>query len=125
MDSLNKHKNANLKYYEMGATVLQVAKQAWKIYVNRNTPEMVDDKRLLLSHIFSNTTINGKNIEVSYHKAFKIIFDRVHEALIEKTNPKKTFEPPKKPVDKEKSRACGSAHPIWLRRQDSNLRPSA
>ena len=114
MDSLNKHKNANLKYYEMGATVLQVAKQAWKIYVNRNTPEMVDDKRLLLSHIFSNTTINGKNIEVSYHKAFKIIFDRVHEALIEKTNPKKTFEPPKEPVDKEKSRAFGSAHPIWL-----------
>ncbi len=124
MDSLNKHKNANLKYYEMGATVLQVAKQAWKIYVNRNTPEMVDDKRLLLSHIFSNTTINGKNIEVSYHKAFKIIFDRVHEALIEKTNPKKTFEPPKKPVDKEKSRAFGSAHPIWLRHLDSNQEPT-
>ncbi len=59
-------------------------------------------------------TINGKNIEVSYHKAFKIIFDRVHEALVEKTNPKKTFEPPKEPVNKGKTPAFADAHPIWL-----------
>lgn len=75
---------------------------------------MVDDKRLLLSHIFSNTTINGKNIEVSYHKAFKIIFDRVNEALNEKTDPNKTFEPPKEPVDKGKTPAFADVNPIWL-----------
>jgi hypothetical protein len=41
MDSLNKHKNANLKYYDMGSTFLQMAKEARKIYVNRSTIGMV------------------------------------------------------------------------------------
>ncbi|HWC58005.1 MAG TPA: recombinase family protein [Candidatus Paceibacterota bacterium] len=116
MDSLNKHQNANLKYYEMGVTVLEVAQQAWKIYQNRTAPEMIDDKRLLLSLIFSNATIDGKNIDVSYHKAFKIIFDRVHEALGEKLPENKTFEPPKKPVNKGKTPAFADVNPIWLPR---------
>lgn len=114
LDSLNKHKDANLKYYEMGETVLQVAKKAWKIYINRDKQEMVDDKKLLLSLIFSNTTLNGKKVEVSFHKAFKIIFDRVGELMGEKIDQNKIFEHLNKPVNKEKSRAFGSAHPIWL-----------
>jgi len=84
LDSLNKHKDANMKYFEMGVTVLQMAKQAWKIYINRDKLEMVDDKKLLLSLIFSNTTLNGKKVEDSFHKAFKIIFDRVGERLWER-----------------------------------------
>jgi len=115
LDNLNKHKDANLKYFEMGVTVLQVAKQAWKIYINRNKVEMVDDKKLLLSLISSNTTLNGKKVEVSLHKAFKIIFDRVGELMGEKIDQNKIFEHLNKPVNKEKSRAFGSAHPIWLR----------
>ena len=107
----------------MGVTVLQVAKQAWKIYINRNKTEMVDDKKLLLSLIFSNTTLNGKKVEVSFHKAFKIIFDRVGELMGEKIDQNKIFEHLNKPVNKEKSRAFGSAHPIWLGRRDSNPRP--
>ena len=124
LDSLNKHKDANLKYFEMGVTVLQVAKQAWKIYINRNKTEMVDDKKLLLSLIFSNTTLNGKKVEVSFHKAFKIIFDRVGELMGEKIDQNKIFEHLNKPVNKEKNGRFASVHPIWLRGQDSNLRPS-
>ncbi len=114
LDGLNKHKNANLKYYDMGSTFLQMAKEARRIYLNRSTIEMVDDKKQLLSLLFSNPIINGKKVEISYQKAFKMVFERVTQMLGENTDENTTFEPLKKPVDKEKSRAFGSAHPIWL-----------
>ena len=125
MDSLNKHKNANLKYYDMGSTFLQMAKEARKIYVNRSSIEMVDDKKLLMSLLFSNSTINGKKVEISYHKAFKMVSARVMQMLGEKIDEKKTFEPPKEPVNKGKTPAFADVHPIWLREQGSNLRPIA
>ncbi|MBI1961051.1 MAG: hypothetical protein HYS43_02140 [Candidatus Liptonbacteria bacterium] len=112
LDSLNRHRNANLKYFEMGVAVLQVAKEARKTYLEPH--RTVEQKRTLLSFLFSNPKINGKNVEVSYQKAFKLIHDRVQQELSEKNIEKNTFEPAKKPVDKEKSRAFGSAHPIWL-----------
>ncbi|PIT88828.1 MAG: hypothetical protein COU29_00410 [Candidatus Magasanikbacteria bacterium CG10_big_fil_rev_8_21_14_0_10_36_32] len=43
-----------------------------------------------------------------------MIFDRVSEITGEKMDEKTIFELTKKPVNKEKSRAFGSAHPIWL-----------
>ena len=122
LDSLNKHRNASLKYFEMGVTVIEIAKQAREIYLNpRRT---VEQKRMLFSFLFSNPKINGKNIEISYQKPFDLILGTVNEALSEKNTDKNTFEPPKEPVDKEKSRAFGSAHPIWLRDLDSNQEPS-
>ena len=106
----------------MGVTVLEIAKQAREIYLNpRRT---VEQKRMLFSFLFSNPKINGKNIEISYQKPFDLILGTVNEALSEKNTDKNTFEPPKEPVDKEKSRAFGSAHPIWLRDLDSNQEPS-
>ena len=64
--------------------------------------------------LFLNTKINGEKTEISYHKAFKMIFDRGSEITHEKLDEKTIFELTKKPVDKEKSRAFGSAHPILL-----------
>ncbi|MBI3335517.1 MAG: hypothetical protein HY001_03405, partial [Candidatus Portnoybacteria bacterium] len=122
LDSLNRHRNANLKYFEMGVAVLQIAKEARDTYLKpRRT---VEQKRTLLSFLFSNPKINGKNVEVSYQKAFKLIHDRVQQELSEKNTEKITFELPKKPTNKEKSAAFRDTHPIWLRGQDSNLEPS-
>ena len=108
-------KNANLKYYDMGSTFLQMAKEARKIYVNRSSIEMVDDKKLLMSLLFSNSTINGKKVEISYHKAFKMVSARVMQMLGEKIDEKNTFEPPKEPVNKGKTPAFADVNPIWLR----------
>ena len=98
----------------MGVTVLQVAKLACRIYINRSEKEMVDDKRLLLSLLFSNATLNGKIAQVSFHKAFKIIFDHVGELIGEKINQKKIFERLIQPVNKGKTPAFTDVHPIWL-----------
>jgi len=108
----------------MGGTILEIAKQAWRIYTNRynlknpSDDDMVNEKRLLLSLLFSNTKINGDKTEISYQKPFQMIFDRVSEITHEKLDEKTIFELTKKPVDKEKSRAFGSAHPIWLPKLD-------
>ncbi len=99
-------------------------KEARKIYVNRSTIDMVDDKKVLLSLSFSNSTINGKKVEISYHKAFKMVSARVMQMLGEKVDEKKSFEPPKEPVNKGKTPAFADVHPIWLPGQGSNLRPS-
>ena len=81
---------------------------------------MVDDKKLLMSLLFSNSTINGKKVEISYHKAFKMVSARVMQMLGEKIDEKNTFEPPKEPVNKGKTPAFADVNPIWLRGWDSN-----
>ena len=77
--------------------------------MNRSTIETVDDKKQRLSLLFSSPIINGKKVEISYQKAFKMVFERVSQMLGENTDENTTFEPLKKPVDKEKSRAFGHA----------------
>ena len=117
LDSLNRHRNANLKYFEMGVAVLQIAEEARDTYLKpRRT---VEQKRTLLSFLFSNPKINGKNVEISYQKAFKLIHNRVQQELSEKNTKKSTFEPAKKPTNKEKSAALRDTHPIWLRTVNS------
>ncbi|OGC86651.1 hypothetical protein A2949_00120 [Candidatus Adlerbacteria bacterium RIFCSPLOWO2_01_FULL_54_21b] len=98
-----------------------MAKEARKIYVNRSSIEMVDDKKLLMSLLFSNSTINGKKVEISYHKAFKMVSERVMQMLGEKIDEKKTFEPPKEPVNKGKTPAFADVNPIWLPRRVQKL----
>lgn len=56
----------------------------------------------------------ARKLRFNTTKAFKMVSDRVMQILGEKVDEKKTFEPPKKPVDNEMSRALGSAHLIWL-----------
>lgn len=122
MDSLNRHKNANLKYFEMGIAVLDVAKSARDIYLSPN--RTVDDKRTLLSFLFSNPTINNGNITISYRKPFDIVHNRLQELMTLEKTEKRKFEPPKKPVNKGKNTASRDACPVKLRWQDSNLRPT-
>lgn len=89
---------------------------AREIYLNpRRT---VEQKRLLLSHIFSNPKINGKNVEISYQKPFQMILNTVSEAISDQSTDKNTFEPPKEPVNKGKTPAFADVHPIWLNYKD-------
>ena len=49
---------------------------SFKLVVQISQTSM-DDKKLLMSLLFSNSTINGKKVEISYHKAFKMVSERV------------------------------------------------
>lgn len=112
MDGLNRHKNANLNYYEVGVAILNVVLKARKMYLN---PERtVEEKRTLISLLFEAPKIDNGKIEISYRKPYNVVHQRLQELLLlEKTRNKK-FEPPKKPTNKEKSAALGDTCPVLL-----------
>jgi len=113
MRNLESHQNANLKYYEMGITVLELIKNAGEIYLDPNrTPE---EKRVLMSFIFENLRIKDGKIIPNYKQPFAILMEKVTEYHNDNDPNFTTIEPEKSPMNKEKSRAFGSAHPIWLR----------
>ncbi len=112
MRNLESHQNANLKYYEMGITVLELIKNAGEIYLDLNrTP---DEKRVLMSFIFENLRIKDGKFVANYKQPFGILMEKLTEYHDDDDPNFTTIEPEKMPMDKEKSRAFGSAHPIWL-----------
>ncbi len=122
MASMESHKNANLKYYDMGMTVLEVIKYANEIYTHKDrTPQQ---KRLMLDVFFQNFIVNNGELEMTFKWPYQEFRSRL-EAL--PPNFEKNFatiEPSKEPVNKRESRAFGSACPIWLRHLDSNQEPT-
>ena len=76
-------------------------------------------RKIILSALGSNLLLKGKKLEIDVQNALMPMMLVSSGAKI-KTG---TFEPVKTGTNKEKSGAFGSAHPIWLRGQDSNLQP--
>lgn len=88
------HNNANAKYYEFGPNVLELARRSGEIFSNPN--RTIEQRRNLLSQLFSNLTLNGEKLEVNYDKAFAKLLEYVpewNEAV-------KKFELDKNSVDK-------------------------
>ena len=117
LDNLSKQKDASLKYYEVGVTILEVAKRAYDIYHSpRRTPEQ---KRRLLSFLFESMKIDGKQILTQYHLPFSLIAG-VSEKIAVGMTTNYTFELAKLPVNKGKTPAFADVHPTCLRDLDSN-----
>lgn len=121
LDNLNKQKDASLKYYEVGVTILEVAKRAYDIYRSpRRTPEQ---KRRLLAFLFNDLKIDGKQVITQYHLPFSLIAG-VSEKVAVGITTNYTFELAKNRATKGKTRASARVHPTWLRGSDSNRRPT-
>lgn len=121
-NSIDSHLNANLKYYEMGITVIEVVKHAKAIY-ERMGPNKLEDKRMMLALIFENLKIENGEFMPTYRKPYQMIVSHLG-AFQAKIEPKiKTIEPPKKPMNKRESSGFAAACPTWLRGWDSNPRP--
>ena len=99
LESLQKLNQGNTKYYEAGYAIHELACRAQAIYLSpKASPE---DKRLLLSYVFSNLTENADKIKGNYTLAFEFLmewmpklnrsFER-EKNLIDKTQ-KGTFVP--------------------------------
>lgn len=103
------------KYYMTGIAIHNLASNASKIYQSPETT--IEEKRLLLSHIFSNLTLKDRKIEVKYTLAFEFLAE-----WAPKLNA--TFEPRENLSIKGKRDAFTSPCPVLLRGSDSNRRPS-
>ena len=115
LDSLNKLGEARTKYYEVGYAVHELALHAKKIYQSERTK--TEDKRLLLSYIFSNITLNEGKLKPNYTMAFEFLLKWM--PMINNT-----FEQAEMSLNEAKTALLGRVSATELPRQDSNLQPS-
>ncbi len=114
LSELQKLNNDNNLYYEAGYAIHLLASKAKEIYQSEKAT--VEEKRLLLSYVFSNQTLKDRTLAVNYTPAFEFLAKWV--PLLNRS-----FEPSKKSLDKMKTEAFASARSVVLRGWDSNPRP--
>ena len=69
--TLQKLSNGRAVYYEAGIAIHELALRAKELYLSPKTT--VDDKRLLLSYVFSEISLNNKKITAKYTYAFEFL----------------------------------------------------
>ena len=75
-DSLQRHSGAQTKYFELGINVLEISKRAKELYLQNSGEERIDEKRMLLSFIFSSLWLDEYKLNATYTKPFEIIAQR-------------------------------------------------
>ncbi|KKS27987.1 MAG: Recombinase [Parcubacteria group bacterium GW2011_GWC1_42_11] len=102
-----KIKREETKYFEVYINILDLARRAREIYEKR-TPE---EKRLLISHLFSNLVLKDKEASYLLKKPVELFAKRVQE----KIDSQKKFELEKSVGNKRKNRAFDPASSPLLR----------
>ena len=105
MQGLEKHEAASTQYHELGASILDLAHQAKQIYLADSCT--VEDRRTLLSLVFSNLSLQGDKISVSYTKAFETLAQAAPAW-------NSTFEPQETRMNKTKTEACTPVSALLL-----------
>jgi hypothetical protein len=105
-ESLKRLNEGNTKYYETGFAIHELASKAVDIY--KSPKATTEDKRLLLSKIFSNLLLNADKITPEYTKAFEFLTKWV--PLLNNT-----FEPIENLGIKRQKSTFVLSHPAWLR----------
>jgi DNA invertase Pin-like site-specific DNA recombinase len=105
-EALRKLNEGNKKYYQAGYALHELALKAGEIY--RSQKATVEDKRLLLSKVFSNLLLGACNIRPNYTPAFEFL-----TKWVPKLN--ETFEPTNCGSNKGKESTFALSHPILLR----------
>lgn len=112
-EELRKLKNDEGKYFETWLNILDLARRAGQIYLKRSPEE----KRLLLSHIFSNLVLKDQKVAYTLTKKVERIAQRVQQKL----DDEKVFELKKGGSAKRQKDSFESLCPALLRGQGSNL----
>lgn len=75
ISSIQRHKNANVSYIELGSSILDLTQRARELYKEKATPEQ---KRKLLGIVFAELQLKDKIVTPVYNKAFQFIVERVN-----------------------------------------------
>jgi len=117
VDSLKRHSEAQTAYFELGFNVLELSKRAKEIYSRAS----VEEKRMLLSFVFSNLRLDKENLIVSYAKPFEILSQRV--AQLKGSKVAESLQMPAEilePSFSEQKSPKRAVSAKWLPRCDSN-----
>lgn len=116
LQSINKHSNANKKYFELGINIYEVSQRAKELYGKAER----DEKRKLLSLMFENLYLDEGKVSYDLSLPFKLVFElseQIKSSKIEKVEDfeKEIFEPEEKLDISIKKDAFYSQRPILLR----------
>lgn len=109
LNQLSKLSDTNAQYYEAGFAIHELALKARDIYQSEKAD--VDERRLLLSHVFSNLTLNGSELRVNYTLAFEFLAEWMPRI-------NKVFEPSKNRINMEKNAVFATQYISKLAWQD-------
>jgi DNA invertase Pin-like site-specific DNA recombinase len=109
-EALKRLNNGNAKYYEAGYALHELALKSYEIY--KSPKATTEDRRLLLSKVFSNISLGACNIKPEYTPAFEFL-----TKWVPKLND--TFEPVNNGLNKRQKSTFVLSHPTWLAWQDS------
>jgi site-specific DNA recombinase len=126
LGSINRHSNADAKYFELGISFFELAQKGAEIYTSLK--ENVERKQKLLRLIFKSLNVNEGKITHEFTEAFNLIAEAVkttNGSKVEKltSSAQNIFEPSNFVLDKQKNRASDSVCSVLLRGWDSNPRP--
>ena len=113
--AIKAHDTADNRYLELGANVIDLAQRAKDIYLHEN--RTMEERRQLMSLVFSNLTLKASDLNASYSKPFQIL-----SGYVPGWNQK--FEPTTTSGKSADLTFAGTKTISLLRRQDSNLEPS-
>ena len=68
---IEEHKNAKVDYFENGSRILELAQEAYSLYLEQDSHE----KRKLLDMVLSNCTLRGGKVDYEMNEAFAILAD--------------------------------------------------
>jgi len=106
IESLKKLNEGNTKYYQAGFAIHELASKAKEIY--QSPKATTEDKRLLLSKIFSNLSLDAEEIKPDYTLAFEFLTKWVPVL-------NNTFEPEENVDTKRQKSTFVLSHPTLLR----------
>lgn len=102
INSIERHSNAQNKYYELGINILELSQKAKEIYQKASQ----EQKRMLLNLVFSKLTLNEGKLKAFYSKPFEICSAWVK-------NSEKIFEPQFLIQKSPKRAKIGKMLPKW------------
>lgn len=100
INKLSKLNDTNVQYYEAGYAIHELALKAQNIYESKKATD--EERRLLLSYVFSNLTLNADKIKPNYTLAFEFLAEWMPRV-------NKIFELTEKTINKRKNRAFDPA----------------
>ena len=110
--SLERLSSDSTKYIEQGIDILETTQKA--AYIFKKKP--LNEQRVLLGDIFSNITLNSKQMNVAWRKETEVVREAVAETKKLNNILEPGFDPSKKHLTEE-------VRSTWLRRSDSNRQP--
>lgn len=110
IEALGKLSKGRTAYYEAGLALHELASQAEAIY--QSPKATTEEKRLLLSHVFTNLTLKGADISPNYTFAFEFLAEWTPKLNL-------ISELAENSSTKGKENAFASSHPVLLAWWDS------